>query len=230
MPRRFMCIIMNRIIKVVLLVLIPSLTYSQVNDAGMWYSVGLEKKLTQKLSAEVGTELRLNENFSEIGTFFTEIGMGYRFNKVISVSAGYRFTQKRRVEDTYSTRHRFLVNLNLRHKLSMIAFAGRIRYQSQYSDVNSSDDGKIPDNYIRTKISAKADLEKRYAPYLSYEAFFHVNRPEGMLYDNFRIAAGVEYEFSKKSAIDIGYMIDREVNVSDPWTNYVITVGWAYKL
>lgn len=230
MPRRSMCIIMNRKLIVVLLICLPFLTFSQVNDAGMWYSVSLEKKFTQKLSAEVGTELRLNENFSEVGTFFTEAGMGYRFSKLISVSAGYRFTQKRRVEDTYSTRHRFLVNLNLRHKIEMVALTGRIRYQSQYSDVNSSDDGKVPNNYVRTKLSSKIDLNKRYTPYISYEAFIHVNRPEGMLYDNFRIAAGVEYEFSKKSAIDIGYMIDREVNVNDPWTNYVITVGWAYKL
>jgi hypothetical protein len=225
-----MFITMNRFFVVLLFFSLPSLTFSQVNDAGMWYSLGLEKKLSQKFSAEFGAELRMNENFAEAGTYYTEAGIGYRVNKVVSVSAGYRFIQKRRVEDTYSTRHRFLINLNMRHKIEMFSFAGRVRYQSQYSDVNSSEVGKIPDNYIRTKLTAKVDLEKRYTPYFSYEAFFHVNRPEGALYDNYRIAVGIEYEFSKKSAIDLGYMIDREINVSDPWTNYVFSLGWNYKL
>ena len=229
-----MYIIMNSMsLKVLLLMMIgavPHFALSQVNDAGMWYALDLEKNLNQNMTANVGTEIRLNENISELGTFLTEAGISYRLSKQVAVSVGYRFTQKRRVDDSYSARHRFLVNLNLRHKIERIAIGARIRYQSQYSDVNSSEDGKIPDNYIRTKITAKADLNKRYAPYLSYEAFIHVNRPEGALYDNYRLAAGIEYEFSKKSAIDVGYMIDREINVSDPWTNYVLTVGWSYKL
>ena len=234
MQPRFMCIIMNKfrlsLFIVILFCLNSVVSPAQVNDAGMWYSLNLEKKLTKNITAEAGGELRLNENFSELGTFFTEAGIEYRLSRQVAFSLGYRFTQKRRVDDSYSSRHRLLVNLNLKQKWGMMNFGARFRYQSQYADINSSEDGKIPLNYLRVKVNGKADLEKRYAPYISYEAFIQLNRPEGMLYDNYRVAAGIEYEFNKKSSVNLGYMIDREINVNDPWTNYVVTLGWTFKL
>ena len=92
--------------------------------------------------------------------------------------------------------------------------SARIRFQSQYSGVNTSENGKVPDNYLRTKLSVKYDFEKRYTPYLSGETFFHLNAPDGILFDNYRLSFGFEYEFTKRSDIQLGYLIDREVQAS----------------
>lgn len=203
---------------------------AQVNDAGLWASVNLEKNIIQKLTAEFSQEFRMNENISELGSFFSEAGMQYRFSKRFAVSAGYRFSNKRRLDDSYSKRHRILFNVNYREKISDLTVAIRLRYQSQYRDVNSSDDGKVPENYFRSKITFKYDLKKRITPFLSGETFVYLNRPEGMLFDNYRLSAGLEYEFSKKSSVDLGYLIDREINKNDPLTGYIIALGWNYRL
>ncbi|HKR05723.1 MAG TPA: DUF2490 domain-containing protein, partial [Bacteroidia bacterium] len=115
--------------------------FSQVKDAGLWSSVNLEKKITQKLTAGLSEELRFNENITELGTAFTEIGVDYKFYKFVSLGISYRFIQKRRVDDFYSTRHRYNIDLSLKYKIKKISVSLRERFQTQYADVNTSEDG-----------------------------------------------------------------------------------------
>ena len=208
----------------------PVSVFAQVNDAGLWTSINLEKRLSKKMSLNFSEELRFYENITELGSFFSEISAEYRYNKIFSFSAGYRFTQRRQVDDSYSTRHRYMINLTMKNKLEALSTSVRIRYQSQYTDVTSSEDGMVPENYLRPKLTLKYDFGKKYTPYISGELFFHLNRPDGILMDNYRVAAGIEYDFSKRSSIDLGYLINSEVQVADPWTSYVINIGWNYIL
>ena len=201
---------------------------AQVNDAGIWASINLEKKFSKKVSIHFSEELRFNENISELGVFFSEFTGEYQFNKMFSLSGGYRFIQRRRLDDSYSIRHRYLINLNVKHKFGQLAANFRLRYQGQYADVESSPEGKVPETYLRPKLSLKYDLNKKYTPYISGEMFIHMNRPDGVLFDNYRVEAGIDYEITKRSSIDLGYLISKEIEVSDPLTNYVIVVGWNY--
>lgn len=203
---------------------------AQVNDAGMWIGIDLEKKIGNELAIQFSDEIRMNENISEVGTWLNEIGLDYRINKVISASVAYRLILKRRVDDSYSTRHRYLINLNFKEKFGNFNLSFRTRFQSQYTDILSSDFGKSPDNYLRTRVSVKYNTNRKYIPFVSGETFFHLNHPGGFLFDNYRVSGGIEYQFSKKSSLNLGYMIDREINVSDPWTNYVITMSWEQRL
>ncbi len=231
---RFMYIIMILRFKTILflihLTLCTSYVVGQVNDAGLWTSVSVEKKLSSRITAGLSQEFRFNENISELGTFFTELGAEYKINKYLDISAGYRFINKRRLDDSYSKRHRYLVNVTARRKFNNLSVAFRTRFQSQYSDVYSSDEGSIPDNYVRTKLTLKYDLNRKYNPVISGESFFHVNRPDGLLMDGYRLSAGIEYDFSKKSSVEIAYLLDREIQVNKPWTNYIIALSWSYKL
>lgn len=203
---------------------------AQVNDAGLWIGIDLEKKLGNGITLQFSDEIRMNENISEVGTWLNQIGLEYRINKVISTSVAYRLIQKHLVDDSYSTRHRYLINLNIREKLGRVSLIFRTRYQSQYSDVLSSENGKLPDNYLRTRVMVKYDSNRKYTPFLSGETFFHLNHSGGVLLDNYRISGGISYEWNKKSSLNLGYMVDREINISDPWTNYVITLSWEQRL
>ena len=216
------------LVSLTLLLFAQSQVLAQVNDAGLWASVNLEKKFSKKFSIHFSEELRFNENISELGLFFSELTGEYQFSKMVSISGGYRFIQRRRLDDSYSIRHRYLVNLNIKKKFGQVGTNFRLRYQSQYADVESSPDGKVPDNYLRPKLTLKYDLNKKYTPYISGEMFVDLNRPDGILFDNYRVEAGVDYEISKRSSIDLGYLISKEIQVKDPWTNYVIVVGWNY--
>jgi hypothetical protein len=42
--------------------------------------------------------------------------------------------------------------------------------------------------------------------------------------------AWLEYGISKHQKIDLFYMIQKEVNVSNPETDFIVGLGYAYKL
>ena len=219
-------IMRNRFI--LLLLLLPAMVSGQVNDAGLWSSINLQKKLNGKFTVDLCQEFRFNENISELGSFFTEASLQYKINKRISVSAGYRFINKRELDDHYSKRHRALIDLNLKHKISKVTAAARIRFQSQFADYYSSETGKIPENYLRTKLTFKYDTGKRITPSIGGETFVNLNRAEGMLLDTYRLSAGLEYEINKRTSVEVGYLLDKEIQVSEPWTSYITTVGFNY--
>lgn len=203
-------------------------TSAQVKDAGLWLSLNAEKKITSKLSATLSQEFRMNENITELGTAFTEAGIEYKIFKKGFVGLSYRFIQKRKVDDFYSLRHRINVDAGYRFKVTRMSLTVRERFQTQYSDVNTSPEGHIPEYYLRSKLTFKYNLEKKYTPFMAAELFYQLNNAKGNEIDNIRYSAGFDYEINKLHSLEVFYLINKEVNVNDPWTEYIIGIGYKY--
>lgn len=199
-------------------------TKAQVNDAGLWLNVNVEKKITQKFSTQFTHSLRFYENISELGTSFSEIGLSYKIIKPITVGGFYRFSQNKRVDDFYSNSHRYSFYLSYKLKVKQVKINFREQFQSRYKDIETSATGGIPKNHLRSKIALSYNLEKKYTPYVSAELFYEI----GEYIDNVRYKAGVEYEWNKFNIFNLYYMIDKEMNVKNPWTNYVIGLGYNF--
>jgi len=202
---------------------------AQQKDAGLWTNISLEVKVADKLTATVSQEFRFNENISELGAYFTDAGLGYKFNKFFQVAANYRFTQRRRVDDSYSPRNRFYVDLKFQKKFKPIEFQFRTRLQDQYADIGRASEGGIAEYYSRNKFSIKWELNKLFKPYLSVEVFSPLNYPRLNAFDNIRTSAGVEYALSKHHNFDLYYMIQKELHLSNPITYFIVGVGYLYK-
>jgi len=205
-------------------------SYSQVQDASLWMNVSIEKKIIPTLSVSINQEFRMNENISELGTFFTDVGLNYKINKFLKFSASYRFINKRRLDDSYSIRHRYYFDLVVRKKFNPVTLSFRTRFQSQYADVFSSEDGKIPDYYSRNKLTLKVDAGNNIQPYVYAELFSPLKRPYNVFIDNTRYCLGVEYSINRMNTIDVFYMFQKECNVKNPETAHVIGVGYYINL
>lgn len=205
----------------------PSLK-AQVNDAQMWASVAIEKTFFKKLTISLTEEIRLNENITEMGVFFTDVGLSYKFHKNWRISGNYRIINKRRLDNSYSTRHRYYFDLAYRKKWYSFTLIIRSRFQSQYTDVNNSETGKIPDYYSRNKLTLKYGVTKKISPYTSAELFIPLNNKERQGIDNFRFSTGLEFEFLKNSVIDIFYMYQKEFQVANPERDHIIGVGYTF--
>jgi hypothetical protein len=201
---------------------------AQVNDAGLWLSMNAEKKITQSFSFAISEEFRMNENFMELGTFFTDASIAYKFSQTIRASVNYRFTNKRLLDDSYSKRHRWYIDITLKKKFKPFAPSFRTRFQSQYTDVFCSPNGKIPDYYSRNKFTLKFDLDKKYAPYLYTEIFSPVLSGEGLTIDNARYCAGIEYQFNRVNGIDLFYMIQQEYHANNPQRDFILGFGYNF--
>ncbi len=205
-------------------------SFSQVQDANLWMNVSVEKKIIQSLSISLNQEFRMNENITELGTFFTEIGATYKINKYFRISANYRFINKRRLDDSYSKRHRYFFDLTIRKKFSPVILSFRTRFQSQYTDVFSSEDGKIPACYSRNKLTIKYDDGNNLKPYFYAELFSPLKHPFDVFIDNARFSAGLEYEINRMNTIDVFYIFQKEYNVNNPETDHVIGLGYYLSL
>jgi hypothetical protein len=201
---------------------------SQVNDAQLWLSVNLEKKLTPALAIGFTEEVRLNENMTEAGTIFSELGFTYRFWKRFRVGGTYRFSLKRRLDDTYERLNSWYLDGSYREKFNPVSLILRLRYQSRYAETFTSERAEIPKNHLRTKLTVRYDLQKKFEPYAYAETFFRTGVPASLSFDQLRICAGIEYSFSRMHMIDLHYLICREYNVVNPETYYVI--GASYYL
>ena len=73
----------------------------------------------------------------------------------------------------------------------------------------------------------KFDLDKKHSPYVSTEIFSPLNDPDGGIFiNNARYTAGIEYAFNRMHSLDIFYLIQRECNVNNPETDYIIGLGY----
>lgn len=212
----------------VALICSPFLLHAQVNDAGLWMNAEVEKIITPALSASVTGEVRMNENITEVGTVLTDVGLSYRPWKRFDVGLTYRYSGKRRLDDSYDQRHGWFADATYRVKVKPAVIDLRLRFQSRYTDILTSDDGNIPRNHLRGRVKLKLDLDRRYEPYVSGEAFYRVGGADGMLFDELRCMAGVEVEFNQAHAIDLHYMVTREYQVNNPRTDYVVGIGYHF--
>lgn len=201
---------------------------AQVNDACLWSSLNIEKKITPVLSANLNQEFRFNENVSELGVFFTDIGLNYKINKFIRVSGNVRFINNKQLDDSYCKRYRYYFDLSFRQKYKPVVISFRTRFQSQYK-INTEDNATNPIYYNRNKLTIKFDLDKKYSPYVSSELFLPLNKQNDfIMLDNIRYAAGIEYKFNRIHSLDLFYMIDKEVNQVNPLTNYIVGIGYYF--
>ncbi|MBI5540388.1 MAG: DUF2490 domain-containing protein [Bacteroidia bacterium] len=203
-------------------------SWAQVNDAGMWLSVNAEKKITPVLSFTLSEEVRLSENFTEAGMIFTDAGLNYKINKFVRVSANYRFIEKLKKNNTYNLRNRYYFDVTLRKKIKPVILQFRTRFQCQYNRMYEADDYPGPYYYSRNKFMVKADLDKNYVPYIYSEIYSPLNNPDGIFMDKIKYCAGIEYRINRMHEFDLFYVIQKEYNVENPVTDFVIGIGYNF--
>src|SRR4051812_35681363 len=81
------------------------------NDAGLWATFNIDKKLTEKFSIFATEEFRLRDNFQRINLFYTDLGVEVRPAKFLKVALAYRMIEKNMEDDSYSYRHRFMLDI-----------------------------------------------------------------------------------------------------------------------
>src|ERR1044071_8743962 len=128
---------------------------AQYDDAGMWSTVNIQKKINPQFYVFLTEEFRLKENFSQINLFYTDVGVGYKPYNFLKAELAYRCVEKKLITDFYSIRHRLMFDITLKKKYKDFDFAYRHRLQTEVRNVNSSENGCNPEWYSRNKLTVK---------------------------------------------------------------------------
>lgn len=207
---------------------------AQHSDLGNWNTFSFSKGFLDKFSADFDLELRMRDNLSRLNLIYTNWGISYKPVKFFKLSLVYRWIDKYRSEGLFGTRHRFFTDLAFRAKPGRFTLVYRARFQWEYRDARSYGDefGKQPESYWRNKFDIKYKLNDHWTPYVGTELRFQMHNPRftytDKLWDRQRIYAGADYEINHNNSVGAYYLIQREFNVVDPESLYII--GLQYSL
>jgi hypothetical protein len=202
------------------------------NDAGLWASIGLEKKLTKKFSFLLTEEYRRKENFTRLNLLYTDIGFCYRPFDIFKVSLVYRNIDKFQLDKTFSFRHRIMLDMTVKKKFNRFALSFRERLQSEVRDLQSSEHGKVPEWYSRNKFELKYDIKKPITPWVAFEFRYQIHNPRMLEADKGwhrnRYFIGLDYKRNDKHSFGLYYMVQQEYDVSAPQNLYVIGIEYKF--
>jgi hypothetical protein len=207
----------------------PVFLKAQEQDAGLWLGAEGEVQLNKRFSSILNAEVRMHENMMEVGTFLGEAGVEYGFFKVWRLGAYYRFTGSQQLDRSYHYRHRLYADLRYRNRIGKHDWIARVRLQQQFQHEEVFTDGRAEEKtYTRTKLSYRYRLNRTWRPFVSAELYFPVSLSGIQVMDKMRFSAGTRYRINRVHSITCYYMIQHEVNVRNPETEFVIGIGYVY--
>jgi hypothetical protein len=205
--------------------------FSQEQDFGVWSTLHLDKTLSDRWKFSIEEELRLKENCSQVNSYFTDLGVAYKYNKHFSVGVYYRYIRESEKELYFSSTQRFYTDLSFKYKFRRFDFTFRSRFQASRFERFFSENPKPPQEYNRNKISVSYNIRKLpLSPYISSEMFCQLNNRAGNEIDKWRHTAGIEYKVSRQAEVSVYFMIQRQVHVNDPVTSYIPGFVFSYSL
>jgi len=197
---------------------------AQISDAQLWSRVSLSKKITKSLTGTVEQEVRIDHNYGFLKNVFTEIRVGYRYNKFVKYTLAYRYINRGQVEGGYISGNRLTGDLRLRYKMKPFIFSYRNRMQREY---RMEELGVREINYNRNKIAVAFDLDKKFSPYFSFEVYYHMDQAE---FDKNRYTLGVDFNLKNRNELTIYYRLQQEYNVNNPENQYIVGIGFGHTL
>ena len=201
--------------------------FAQVNDFALWENIYLEKPVNKNTAIHLNHEGRINENASQFYYTYADVGLTYKINKHFNATLDYVFIEKQLNTKFWSARHQFYGDIGFKKNIKSWRFYLRTMVQSQVQDIFSSETGKIPSYYFRNKMTVKYNLG-RYCPYLAGELYNKLSLPIIENPDKFRCFAGCFYELDKSNEIELYYLLEKQINVNNPNTNFVAGIGFAH--
>jgi len=207
-----------------------SLSNAQEKDFELWNEITLKKEFNKHLGIVGSMQLRLDQNASSIKSYFPEVGIFYNINKYIRFSFDYRFTVVAKPNGSYTHKNRCNFGLRLRKKLKPFVLKYKLQYQYGldnylYRELLTTNEGN---SYLRNKVTAEYQLSKRWTPKVSGELFYHLENGKSQ-FDIYRIVFGVDYDLNKHNQISCAYYIEKEFNVYQPQSVYILKLNYTYK-
>lgn len=207
---------------------------SYYSDAGSWNTLSIDYALNKKWAIVFTEELRIKENYGRLNLLYTNLGMEYSYGKHIKTSLVYRFIDKYMDENNFSFRHRLSWDASYKTKLKKLILSYRHRLQVEVKTLNSSETGKIPEWYSRSKFEIGYQVSPKLSPYFSTELRYQLKDPRNVesehTWHRTRYQFGVDYRLNKFSKAGIYYLIQREYNVSIPENLYITGLEYSISL
>lgn len=209
------------------LFLLNKLANGQDRDFRSWNDISVEKELTDDIDLQAEIGLRLDRNATSLDEHLYELELQYKGIKDYDLSAGYRFSMKRDLND-FERIHRWSIDGQLEKEAGAFDLDLRTRLQMEYFPVSPF--GDRYEHYLRNKITVEYKIDDWPAdPYLAFEHFVPLNNMPFTITDKNRYMIGTEIDLDKGFELDISYRYQRHYD-DTPEYDYILSLGLKYEL
>lgn len=209
-----------------------SLSATAQQSIGMlWADLGVKGQLTKDL--EYGVSFTSRVSAAPNQTFFPQVTLKYKVTKWLKPSIDYRGIYALDKYGNFLFSNRLNFNTEFKYAKKRLDLRARIRYQYSFNTLSSSSgyDAEF-DQAVRLKTQFQYDLNNSFlSPILSFEIFYNpAIGPSGRQLSKYRGFAGVALEIDGPHDISVGYMIDHQMNTSNPLTKHILSVSYTYNI
>jgi hypothetical protein len=201
---------------------------AQENDFQVWTDVSLNKKLTNKWDLSFEQNVRFGNNVTQLSKSYSNLSAGYSVADYLKLSLLYRFVIRNKT-DYYGLGHSFALDATLKQKFNRLKLSMRNRFMLKYSEILSSENGKVPDRYYRTKIELTYNIRNiPVDPSVTVESFLLLPKGDAATFDAIRTAFGLEYSINKHQALDAYWLNEWGLNKEAGINDYVLGLSYSY--
>ncbi len=210
--------------------LITFSSWAQQEDFQSRLGVGVSGDIDHALGWNFKVEQRWKSNAIRYDRTLLQGALSYEPFSFLSIGAGYRASFIRKYEEGVLYKHRLQTDVELKRKVERLKFTYRSRLQYGFDDFQSFESLASSTLVWRHRIGLKySPFGLPIRPSVSAEIFQNFSNDEGPKVDGVRYIAGVDYLLSQDFSIGLSYLINKEINVADPLTDYILSVELDYK-
>lgn len=186
-------------------------------ELGVWYMYNGSHKVSERFSIKSMAHFRFFEIGDDMQQFIGRLGANYKINNTFNATLGYAYLNTDtlyEVDGGAFNEHRVYEDLNIKHKISSLGFAHRLRAEQRFFNSQTG-------HFFRYQLSLGYPLSKKWSTYLYDEIFFDF---DGEAYNQNWVGAGFKYQLSKVVKLQLGYM---NINTANSQSLNRIQVGIA---
>ena len=225
---------MEKCFFIVILLANVSLLFAQDSDLGLWTSIDIEKKLSEKWKFGVEAQYRWKDDISVTDQIRGGANVSRKLGNYVKLGAGYELIADKKVKrDIFKYRNRFKVQAIGSYKYAR--FTASYRTQMQLTMMETDEPrGNIfeDDSYKwvwRNRFGLKYDIKNvPLKPYINIELFHHLFSSSDPIYYQNRLSVGIEYKLAKHHSIEAGYKFNTEIDAKTKNKCNIIKIGYAF--
>ncbi len=221
----------NRFLATLLIALFAVSAQGQEWDFLTWHRVKVGGPLTKKFGLSVEQQLRLANNSSSIEQTFTELGLEYDLPKGFEVSAAYRLSWSPERDGSYSSGHRYNIDLSYSKKIWKLKAKLRARFQHRPSPYEFNERLEPDDSpmYVRMKLDVSYRKLKDWTPGLEFEVYFRTDNPNENGIGKLRYRAFLDYDLPKRQELGLFYMLETDHTGDVPQFASIVGVNYSFE-
>jgi Protein of unknown function (DUF2490) len=211
--------------KIIIIILLFSFFKSNsqtiFNDAMSWMSVSVDQKIGNKLDIKLITRARVGENFSQINSWYSDLGFNYALSNKFNLALDYVYAPSRLSDRTFNNFHQYYTALSFKQKIFKHTYCSNRLIVQRSSNTKLFEIGDVSKNStdLKEKFGFDYKINKHYSCFIDDEILLPLSSVPFEINRN-RFYTGINYVINKRMNIDLYFVLQSSYHNSHQNARY----------